>query len=227
MAKVKILLSGSSKVQNYTAAVEGAGGIAEASYLPAVDTSYDGLILCGGCDINPKYYNQENNGSRNIDDARDEAEFALLKAYVEAGKPVLGICRGLQLINVFFGGSLHQDILTAEDHSSSEVGVDLVHRIQTEAGSIGERLYGADIFVNSNHHQAIDYLGTDLKVTMIAVEDAVIEGIEHETLPIFAVQWHPERMCLGHKRDDTVDGMKVFKYFVELCQKEAANRENA
>jgi putative glutamine amidotransferase len=219
MAKVKILLSGSSKFQNYTAAVEAAGGIADASYLPAVDTSYDGLILCGGYDINPKHYDQENNGSRDIDDARDEAEIALLKAYVEAGKPVLGICRGLQLINVFFGGSLHQDIPTAEDHSSSVAGQDMVHKVQAEPDSIARKLYEPRFSVNSNHHQAIDYLGNDLKVTMISEEDGVIEGIEHEKLPIFAVQWHPERMCMDHKRSDTVDGLKVFEYFVELCRK--------
>ena len=219
MAKVKILLSGSAKLQNYTAAVEGAGGIADAKYLPEVDTGYDGLILCGGSDIHPKHYDQEINGSRNIDEARDEAEFALLKAYVEAGKPVMGICRGLQLINVFFGGSLHQHIPTAESHSATDTGEDNVHRMQTEAGSIGERLYGVSASVNSNHHQAIDYLGTDLKVTMISEEDGVIEGIEHEKLPIFAVQWHPERMCMAHTRRDTVDGLKLFEYFVELCRK--------
>ena len=219
MAKVKILLSGSSKMQNYTAAVEGVGAIADAKYLPEVDTSYDGLILCGGCDIHPRHYEQDINGSKNIDDARDMAEFALLKAYVEAGKPVMGICRGLQLINVYFGGSLHQHILTAESHTGLETGGDNVHNIQTEAGSIGERLYGGRASVNSNHHQAIDYLGNDLKVTMISEEDGVIEGIEHEKLPIFAVQWHPERMCMEHKRSDTVDGLKIFEYFVELCRK--------
>ena len=68
-------------------------------------------MLCGGSDIHPSYYNEEMDGSRNIDEARDKQEFALLKAFVEAGKPVLGICRGCQLINIFFGGTLYQQYL--------------------------------------------------------------------------------------------------------------------
>ena len=104
MRKMKILLSRGSSAENYLNALEGVGAEGVAKYLPEVDTNYDGLILCGGGDIDPKYYGEEINGSKGIDAERDSAEFALLKAFVEKGLPVLGICRGCQLFNILLGG---------------------------------------------------------------------------------------------------------------------------
>ena len=101
-----ILLSVELEAEKYIHAVELAGGTADAKKCPEVDLSYDGLILCGGRDVDPALYGEVINGAVEIDYERDTAEMALLKAYVEAGKPVLGICRGSQLMNVFFGGSL-------------------------------------------------------------------------------------------------------------------------
>ena len=215
--KPKILLSGNKKLQNYVDAVNCVGGIADAKYLPEVDTSYDGLILCGGNDIDPKYYAEEIDGSVNIDGARDEAEFALLKAFVEAKKPILGICRGCQVINVFFGGTLYQNIDNANEHSSFS-DFDLIHSVSAIKGSIAQELYGTDFTINSFHHQAVKKLGRGLKVIMMSDDNDVVEGFVHESLPILAVQWHPERMCFANRRDDTVDGAKVFEYFIQMCK---------
>ena len=97
MRKPRILLAGNKSLPDYVDAFTAAGAQPEAMYLPPVDTDYDGLVLCGGCDIDPKYYGAEMAGSRDIDEARDTAEFALLKAYVQLGKPVMGTHVGTKL----------------------------------------------------------------------------------------------------------------------------------
>lgn len=212
----KILLSGNKKLEFYVDAVNGTGGIADAKYLPRVADNYDGLILCGGNDINPKYYGEDINGSVDIDYERDKVELELLKAFVKAGKPVMGICRGFQLINVYFGGTLYQDIENAKQHSSY-ADFDLIHGVTAVKDSILHKLYGENFVVNSYHHQAIKKLGDNLKVTLTSADKTVIEGFEHNSLPIFGVQWHPERMCFSKRRNDTVDGATIFEYFVDLC----------
>ena len=215
--KPRILLSGSANNENYINAVNGCGGIPFASYLPEVSLDYDGLILCGGGDIDPKHYGQEIDGSVSIDPERDAVELALAKAYIEAGKPVLGICRGLQLLNVYFGGTLIQHLENYREHTSG-ADYDLVHNVRAEEGSIAYDLYGANFTVNSSHHQAIGKLGEGLKVTMRTADGKVIEGIEHEAFPVFAVQWHPERMCFEKARRDTVDGSLLIRHFIEMCK---------
>lgn len=216
MRKIKILLSIGGNAQYYIDAIEGVGAEAVAKSLPEADTDYDGLILCGGCDIDPQYYHEEVDGSVSINIERDRAEFALLSAYVDAGKPVLGICRGLQLINVFFGGSLHQDLPEAELHRKIN-GVDSVHDVTASEGSILYELYGASFSTNSAHHQAVKALGKDLRATAYW-NNRYIEACEHVSLPIFGVQWHPERMCFGLERNDTVCGAKIFEHFVAMCR---------
>lgn len=220
MSLPKILVSAKPKKENYINAIEEVGAIPCLN--EEYDDSFDGLVLCGGSDIHPSYYNEEMDGSRNIDEARDKQEFALLKAFVEAGKPILGICRGCQLINIFFGGSLHQHINNAAAHTSGAVGLDLVHNVIAEKGSVVQKLYGDTFPVNSSHHQAVKKLGKNLKITMHSKDDHFVEGIEHTSLPIIAVQWHPERMCGEHLRKDAVDGSKIFEYFINLCK--AQNR---
>ena len=216
----RLLLSGNTNLQYYIDAVNAAGGEAFAQYLPDVSTDYDGLILCGGNDIDPKYYDQELNGSVNIDAQRDIVEFALLKAYVNAGKPVLGICRGHQLINVYFAGSLHQDIPEKQLHTNQQ-DFYIAHNVTAKEDSILHRLYGSSFTVNSSHHQVIDRLGNDLIATAYW-NDQYIEAVEHSSLPIYGVQWHPERMCVNQRRADTVDGIEFFKWFIDLCKSKKA-----
>lgn len=217
MEKLRFLLSVKGKQQYYAEAITGVGAVAVAEYPPRIDTGYDGLILCGGGDIDPKYYNEPVNGSKYIDEERDKIEFALLKAYVEAGKPVFGICRGFQVINVYFGGSMHQDIPESALHSSAEPP-DASHTVTAVADSILGKLYGTTFRVNSSHHQAVKGLGKGLRPTAWW-NDRYVEALEHESLPIFGVQWHPERMSFSKRREDTVDGAPLFEYFLRLCEK--------
>ena len=216
MKKIKLLLSGKTRIEYYIDAVENLGAEAIADYPPAIDTQYDGLILCGGSDVDPKYYNETINGSVNIDNERDKNEFALLKAYIDAGKPVFGICRGFQLINIYFGGTLYQDIKEADLHKRINEK-DSVHSITADEDSIVGKLYGKNVSTNSAHHQALKDLGKGLKATAYW-QDKYIEAIEHTELPIFAVQWHPERTCFSMARNDTCDGSKLFEYFIKLCE---------
>ena len=213
---VRLLLSGNARIQYYIDAVNAAGGEAVADYPPQICADYDGLILCGGHDIDPKYYHQEIDGSVHIDAQRDVIEFALLKAFVDAGKPVLGICRGHQLINIYFGGSLYQDIPEKDLHTCKQ-DCDSVHGVTVKENSVLHRLYGPAFTVNSSHHQVIDRLGNDLLATAYW-NDQYIEAIEHKSLPILGVQWHPERMCVSKKRTDTIDGIGIFEWFLNVCK---------
>ena len=151
MEKIKLLLSVGDDSVNYVEAISGLGAEPTAQYLPAVDISYDGLILCGGRDLHPSCYGEEIDGSVNMDIDRDEAEFALMQAYMDAGKPILGICRGHQLINVYFGGSLHQDIADAIAHKRQN-GCDIIHAVTAEPDSVLGKLYGETFTTNSIHH---------------------------------------------------------------------------
>lgn len=187
-------------------------------YCPSVSTEYDGLIVCGGVDVHPSRYGEEVNGSVNMDEARDAAELALVEAFLEAGKPIFGVCRGHQLLNVYFGGTLVQHLPNAVEHSTVLAGKDVVHNVISEKGSIAERLYGECFSVNSWHHQAILKPGAGLRITQRSAKDAVIEGFAHESLPVLGVQWHPERMCCSRKRTDTVDGSTIFEYFIRMCE---------
>ena len=216
MRRVKILLSCGANSQNYVDAVRELGAEVTASYLPTIDTNYDGLILCGGNDINPERYGEKLNGAVDIDFERDEAEFALLQAYIDARKPVLGICRGCQLINVFFGGSLYQNLPEADLHKRKN-NTDVVHSITAISDSIVGGLYGESFAVNSAHHQAVKTLGEGLLASAVW-NCQYIEAVEHSTYPIFGVQWHPERMCFRNKREDTVCGADIFAHFLNMCQ---------
>lgn len=215
--KVKLLLSCGASSDNYVSALTHLGADVHAEYLPMVNTDYDGLILCGGTDVEPRHYGEKINGSVNIDLERDAAELALLKAYTEAGKPIMGICRGHQIINIFFGGSLYQDIPESALHKRQN-GIDNVHTVTASPDSILARLYGETFQTNSSHHQAVKELGKGLCATALW-EDKYIEAIEHTSLPIIGVQWHPERMCFDRSREDTVSGADILRYFIDLCQK--------
>lgn len=213
----KILLSAKTKKENYINAVEKCGAVAVCEYCPEFSAEYDGLVLCGGSDIDPKYYGEDITDSVNIDEKRDKAEFELFKKFVEAKKPILGICRGCQLINVAFGGSLYQDISNANEHSSFD-DYDLVHSVHATEKTFLSEFYGKEFYVNSYHHQAIKDVGKDIEVIATAFDGLTVEAIKHKNLPIFAVQWHPERMCFENKREDTVDGSEIFDFFIKLCR---------
>lgn len=182
---------------NYTAALRTLGAEIERNEPERCDV----LLLPGGGDIHPRRYGQALNGAAEIDEERDACELALVWAFAAAGKPVLGICRGLQVVNVAFGGTLRQHI----DGHSRSMGRDTFHAVRTDDPLL-RSLYGERFTVNSAHHQAIDRLGDGLRVIARA-EDGTIEAVRHGSLPVLAVQWHPER--LGEA------GAKLLKAFLE------------
>lgn len=217
--KPNILIStGGGNAANYIAAIEAAGGRADARYLPNPDLSYDGLVLAGGGDMDPALLGEENLGSRDIDRERDNAELALLDAFSAAGRPVLAICRGHQVVNVWLGGGLIQDLdaSLAPFHGGGEG--DRVHPVRAAEGSLLYRLYGPVFSVNSCHHQALGRLGKGLSASARS-EGGVVEAAQHETLPLLCVQFHPERMTGALARPDTVDGGAIFRAFLDMVRK--------
>ena len=164
----------------------------------------DVLLLVGGGDLHPRRYGRCLDGASDIDEARDARELALTEDFLRRGLPVFGICRGLQLINVFFGGTLHQHI---GGHSRCE-GCDRLHPVCAETGLLCA-LYGPRFIVNSAHHQSVDRLGRGLR-GLARADDGVVEALAHESLPVFAVQWHPERLCGAFFRPDAADGASLF-----------------
>lgn len=159
----------------------------------------DGLVLQGGADVSPGSYGETPlHKDWAGDRLRDEYEIELVHEFVEAGKPVLGVCRGAQLINVAFGGTLYQDLPTQVPHSHAhvnEVYEKNLHELRFEPGSGLARLYPgvASSRVNSIHHQAVKTLGRDLAAEAVSQPDGVIEAIRR-TAPgfVLGVQWHPE-----------------------------------
>lgn len=151
-----------------------------------------------------------------MDPARDAAEYALIDAFLQADKPIFGICRGHQLLNVYFGGSLIQHIPTAEDHVIHD-RVDSVHGVCAEPDSILAGLYGREFPVNSAHHQAVDRVGKGLFVTASAL-DGTVEALEHESLPVMSVQWHPERISCEKRRADASNGEILITHFIDFCR---------
>ncbi len=216
--KPKILIStGGGSAANYLAAIGAAGGTGEARYLPAPDLRCDGLVLAGGADMDPALFGQKNRGSRGIDRARDRAELVLLDAFLGAGKPVLAICRGHQVVNVWLGGDLIQDLGPGLVSFHQKGEGDQVHLIRAEKGSLLHRLYGPVFPVNSSHHQALGRLGRGLAAAARS-EGGVIEAVGHGALPLISVQFHPERITGALARPDTVDGGAVFRAFLGLCE---------
>lgn len=168
---------------------------------------FDGLVLTGGGDLAPAYYGQiAQTDTLSIDPVRDEEEWSLLQAFTANRKPVLGICRGMQTINVFFGGTLAQHI---EGHDS-------VHPVHTLPCSRLEAFCGQIFAANSYHHQAVAAVGDSLRVTARAA-DGVPEGLEHATLPVLGVQWHPERQSRATCMDTPQAQDGLFAGFTALC----------
>jgi putative glutamine amidotransferase len=174
---------------------------------PRVVATVDGLVMSGGDDLDPATYGEEVTESKRFDPAVDEFETALIVAAREQGKPVLAICRGMQMLNVALGGSLHQEVtggseahppivagMTAEDWGARN------HVVRFEPGSVLMELYGAEeAKVNSLHHQGVDRLAPGLIVEG-RTDDGLIEAARCEGgWWALGVQWHPERLDGDHR----------------------------
>ena len=180
--------------RDYARRVAGAGGL---PVLLSLETDpvqilrrLDGIVLPGGTDVDPALYGaQPHPDLMAVDPARDAFELALLDAAAVAGVPVLAICRGLQVLNVWRGGTLHQHV---PEHGLFEEPPERPqHEVTFVPGSVLAGVYGPSGMVNSLHHQTVDRLGEGLKVTAEA-PDGTVEGLECDDAPVVAVQWHPE-----------------------------------
>ncbi len=181
----------------------------------------DGLVLQGGSDLWPGTYGEEPLRPEWSGDAiRDRYEIELLRAFIRSGKPVLGICRGMQLINVAMGGTLYQDIATqlpdAGLHRDWDIYCQHFHTLRILPGTGLSKLYpGVETSrVNSVHHQAIKDLGKDLVVEARSEGDQVIEAIRWQgSSYVFGVQWHPEFHDRGDK--EVFDDSRILKEFLK------------
>jgi putative glutamine amidotransferase len=160
-------------------------------------TGFDGLVLPGGGDVDPARYGGDTGAPcYDVNPAQDELDFAILEAARDRGIPVLGVCRGLQVVNVALGGTLVEDLPASEvTHRPSARRGGLAwawHDVAVTEGSLLRDAVGSDtISVASGHHQAIGTLADGLLATAVAA-DGVVEAVEHASEPIIAVQWHPE-----------------------------------
>lgn len=165
-------------------------------HVAAVLGRLDGLVLVGGSDVNPVRYGAGRH-PRTDDprDFRDEAELALAAAALAAGLPLLGVCRGLQVLNVLRGGTLHQHLpdLVGHDGHSPTPGRFGAHRVRVEPGSrLAKILDAEELTVPTHHHQGVDRLGAGL-TPVARSDDDLVEAVEIEDHPFaLAVQWHPE-----------------------------------
>jgi putative glutamine amidotransferase len=168
------------------------------SSLAAICSRLDGLILTGGPDINPRFYKEEpRQGLQDVDEAQDQMELELVQQALAADMPVLGICRGLQILNVAMGGTLYQDIMhqvpKACNHAPrADRGV-VSHKITIEPDTrLQSILQRRSLWVNSKHHQAVNRPALGLSVGATAT-DGIIEALEAPDRSfVIAVQWHPE-----------------------------------
>jgi putative glutamine amidotransferase len=184
----------------------------------------DGLVLMGGADVWPGSYGEAPLQERwNGDRVRDEYEIALTRAFVAAGKPVFGVCRGLQLLNVAFGGTLYQDIGTqrpeALKHRDPALYDRLFHRVEIEPGTRLARLYPGrpQASVNSVHHQGIKDLARDFAVEARCPDDGTIEAVRWRGASfVAAVQWHPE-FHMGLSEPGLIDDAPLLADFRAEC----------
>lgn len=211
--------------RNNCRAIEWAGGTPFIlPYIDAVEViaaQIDGLYVTGGNDIDPAYYGEQPmEGLGRLDPTRDQFEVALIQAMLTLGKPVLGVCRGAQILNVVLGGTMYQDI------ASQVTNATIQHRQQAPAGhpfhdveitkdSLLFRITGeTSIRVNSRHHQANKEPGEGLVFSGFS-SDGIVEAVESTTHPfVLGVQWHPEDLLQDGV--DVVSG-KIYTSFIQAC----------
>jgi putative glutamine amidotransferase len=223
-------------MRDYTDAIMEAGGIpfllpytVNERVIAQMSRDLDGLLLTGGGDIDPTLFDEEPHpGLREIVPDRDEMEIALIEHFMAQNKPIFGICRGCQILNIALGGDMYQDLATQKEeviqHSQQAPRNHASHTVHISEGSLLHRIFNKNAAkVNSFHHQAIRSVAPVLRVSALA-RDGVIEAIESQSHAfVLGVQWHPECMV---KTD--ADSRQMFRAFVEACReaKEAERLAN-
>lgn len=210
---------------DYTTCIEKAGGIPfpipftlGKPLIPDLVARLNGILFTGGDDLDPSLYGQTwHQNAVPVNPARQEFEFALLAEVERRRLPVMGICLGCQVLNVYRGGSLHQflpDVPRDRALEHRKLEKDLpAHEVEIDPGSrIGSAIGKARLAANTYHKQAISTLGRGLR-TIATAPDGVIEGIEDPEFPLFAaVQWHPERL------GDSPEHLAIFRLLVQRAQ---------
>jgi putative glutamine amidotransferase len=179
----------------------------------------DGLILTGGDDINPKLFNEEFLPETEVpDNDRDNFDLTLIKYAFKKKIPILGICRGMQLLNICFNGSLYQDLkynnkIKLKHYQSFENPDIPVHKINLTEGSVLNDIFRDELWVNSFHHQGIKKVGEKLKISAYST-DNLVEGIEYteDEQFVLGVQWHPEMM---YSKGNDKNMENLFQYFIK------------
>ncbi len=167
----------------------------------------DAFVFPWGPDIDPSLYGRDMQWARNTIPAYDRYLMNSMGKIAETKKPLLGICKGMQLLNVYHWGSLKQDVEENTYHFQPERGYEEIDEIVIveEDSFLGKLYTSKQLRINSIHHQAVETLGSGLSIVAMSTYDDEIEAIEHETLPHYGVQWHPEYLDSG----------RIFEWFVE------------
>jgi putative glutamine amidotransferase len=217
-AYFKALITAGARPEEIALVTAGAPGFRTADY--------DGVLLAGGADVDPELYGEHKKyDSVKVSRERDDFEFKLLDEARESRLPVFGICRGIQLINVKFGGALYQDLSIEKpeikfEHRQKEGREELTHSVTVtdDESHLGEMVKG-HLCVNSFHHQAIKRVGRGLKVTAYS-EDELVEAVEaaDDSQYLVAVQWHPEEIA------DQPEQKRILQQFLDRCRKTAEER---
>ena len=189
----------------------------------------DALFLTGGPDVDPVHFGEEIlNDTVSVDSGRDAYELALTRAFAKRGKPVFGVCRGMQVLNIALGGDIWQDL--EEQKGLRHIGgvpgnrERLWHPVTAVKGSWLHDLFGERFTVNSMHHQACRRLAEGFSVTCTGAEDGMPEAIRHERMPWMGVQFHPEVMSYSCRDARTPDFAPLFERFVRLVRERTGER---
>ncbi|MBR5283727.1 MAG: gamma-glutamyl-gamma-aminobutyrate hydrolase family protein [Clostridia bacterium] len=208
--------------KTYTAAVAAGGGIPTMALDVDAYDEYaamaDGLVLSGsqGFSPDPKLNTGTEHTDRNVDDQK------MIEAFRKAGKPIMGICLGMQQLNVAFGGDLYPNF--KYDHGVEHMMTK--HTIDTVPGSLIHRMFGTGFFINSRHNVKLGKLADELVITATSDDGTVAEALEHKTLPIIGFQWHPERMRGEFPEPpEGPDMTPLFTHFIEMVKADMAARE--
>lgn len=210
----------STVYKTYSEAIANSGGlpliVGDDSDLDAMADLADGLCITGGLDVDARMYHGNPELCGVVDLWRDSVESRLFQLFIERKKPVLGICRGMQMINVVLGGTLYEDI---NERLGYHHPFKIAHNVNTKPGSCLHRLFGECVEVNSFHHQSVKELGEGLEL-IGWTDEHIVEAIAHKSLPIIGVQWHPERMTGTRPYTPVGPDMKpIYEEFISLCQR--------